>query len=200
MAGDSLRRVDWKASAATGRLQVKMFEPSIALETLLCLNLNEDEYTFRQRIDSMELAIVITASLAGWITQKRQTVGLLVNGLDLPSGQPPRPLPARKGNAHLTRLLETLARSGPIRQSPFLPLLQRQRAQLPWGTSLIVITGEINTDLLHELHQTRRAGQEVLLIQAGAVTYSRQTQALAELYGIPLLSIQTEQDLDRWKK
>jgi uncharacterized protein (DUF58 family) len=38
VAGDSLRRVDWKASATVGRLQVKQFEPSIALETAIFLN------------------------------------------------------------------------------------------------------------------------------------------------------------------
>lgn len=200
LAGDSLRRVDWKATAATGQMQVKMFEPSIALETLLCLNLNEDDYPFRQRIDSMELAIVIAASLAAWVAHKRQTFGLLLNGLDLPTGEPPRPLPPRKGGAHLIRLLETLARAGATRQSPFLPMLQRQRSHLPWGTSLIVITGQVDEVLLAELYQSRKAGQEVLLIQAGAVTYSRETQTLAGLYGIPLVAIQNERGLDIWKK
>ncbi len=200
VAGDSLRRVDWKATAATGRMQVKMFEPSMALETILCLNLNEDDYPFRQRIDSMELAIVIAASLAAWISEKRQAFGLLLNGLDLPGGETPRSLPPRKGGAHLIRLLEILARAGATRESPFLPLLQRQRAQLPWGTTLIVITGQVDEALLTELYQSRKAGQEVLLIQAGAVTYSRETQTLAGLYGIPLVSIQNERGLDIWKK
>lgn len=200
VVGDSLRRVDWKATAATGQMQVKMFEPSIALETLLCLNLNEDDYPFRQRIDSMELAIVLAASIAAWAAQKRQTFGLLVNGLDLPSGQPPLFLPPRKGSAHLMRLLETLARAGAVRQTPFLPVLQRQRAQLPWGTTLIVITGQVDQALLSELHQSRKAGQEVLLLQAGAVTYKREIQTLAGLYGIPLVCIQNERGLDTWKK
>jgi uncharacterized protein (DUF58 family) len=31
VAGDSLRRIDWKSSASSGRLQVKLFEPSIEL-------------------------------------------------------------------------------------------------------------------------------------------------------------------------
>jgi len=35
ISGDSMRRVDWKSSASSGRLQVKMFEPSIALETAI---------------------------------------------------------------------------------------------------------------------------------------------------------------------
>ena len=82
VAGDSLRRVDWKATATTGRLQVKQFEPSIALETAIFLNLNADEYAQRTRLDATELAIVIAASLANWIVGQRQSVGLCVNGVD----------------------------------------------------------------------------------------------------------------------
>ena len=39
VSGDSLRRVDWKSTASTGHLQVKLFEPSIALETVIFLDL-----------------------------------------------------------------------------------------------------------------------------------------------------------------
>jgi uncharacterized protein (DUF58 family) len=107
VAGDSLRRVDWKATASLGRLQVKQFEPSIALETAIFLNLNADEYAQRTRLDATELAIVIAASLANWIIGQRQSAGLSVNGAD-PIGPEERPqmLPPRKGRAHLTRMLE----------------------------------------------------------------------------------------------
>ncbi|MGE5775873.1 MAG: DUF58 domain-containing protein, partial [Chloroflexota bacterium] len=74
--GDSLRRIDWKSSASAGRLQVKLFEPSIALETFVVLNLNADDYYYRSLIDSTELAIVIAASVANWIAGKKQTVGM----------------------------------------------------------------------------------------------------------------------------
>src|SRR5450759_497525 len=70
-AGDSLRRIDWKASASVGRLQVKQFEPSIALETVLFLNLNPEEYQLKTRFIATETAISIAASLANWIIGKK---------------------------------------------------------------------------------------------------------------------------------
>jgi uncharacterized protein (DUF58 family) len=200
VAGDSLRRVDWKSTAATGRMQVKMFEPSIALETQIFLNLNEDDYHYRYRIDSTELAIVVAASVASWIARKRQTFGLVVNGKDPLSAEMPRPLPSRKGQTHLMRLLETLARAEMTHEMPFVPLLQRQRYQLSWGTTLIVITGEVSEALLTELYQARKAGQDVLLIQCGTVSYSPEINTRARLYGIPLVAIQNEHGLDIWKK
>ena len=73
MVGDSLRRVDWKATAVSGRLQVKQFEPSIASDTMIFLNLYSSDYEARYRIDSIEFAIVVAASLASWI--EKETIG-----------------------------------------------------------------------------------------------------------------------------
>ncbi|MCJ7702844.1 MAG: DUF58 domain-containing protein, partial [Anaerolineales bacterium] len=111
IAGDSLRRVDWKSTAVTGRMQVKLFEPSIALETVIFLNLNSADYHFRTRIASTELAIVLAASIANWVVEKKQTAGLYVHGKD-PLGEDglARFIPARSGRGHLMRILEVLAR------------------------------------------------------------------------------------------
>ena len=81
-SGDSLRTIDWKASASAGQLQVRLFEPSIALETCIMLNLNAEDYYYRSRLDASELAIVVAASIANWIVNKKQMAGLLVNGHD----------------------------------------------------------------------------------------------------------------------
>ena len=201
VAGDSLRRVDWKSSATTGRLQVKLFEPSIALETLICLNLNEDDYYYRRRIDSTELAIVIAASIANWIVEKRQTVGLMVNGRDplTLDGEPPY-LPPRKGKSHLMRVLEVMARIDTTKASPLIEKIRRQRHFLAWGTTLIVVTGGADDDLLNELYQANRSGKNAILVLAGPVAYARDIKNRASYYGIQMVSILNERGLDIWRK
>lgn len=200
-AGDSLRRVDWKSTAATGRLQIKVFEPSIALETFIFLDLNNDDYQLRSRIDASELAIVIAASLAAWITEKHQAVGLRVNGKDpLSNTGLPAALPLNKGQANLMRILETLARVELIEASPLTELIQQQRYRLPWGTTLIVISGQASQSLLDELYQARRAGQDTLLILAGPGGYDPELTRRAAQYGIPLICIANERDLDIWRR
>lgn len=200
-SGDSLRRIDWKSTAASGRLQVKLFEPSIALETFVILNLNADDYYYRSRIDSSELAIVIAASLSNWIVAQKQMVGLLVNGHDpLTSDGAPQPIPPRKGKRHMMRLLETLARVELIDNSPLVPLIQEQRYLLPWGTTLIVITGEANDALLDELYQARRAGQNAIVILAGGGASEEAMRQRAKTFGIPLYSMATERDLNIWTR
>ena len=167
-SGDSLRRIDWKSSASTGRLQVKLFEPSIALETFVVLNLDAQDYYYRSRIDSTELAIVIGASIINWIIGRKQLVGMMVNGRDpMRADDRPQTILPQKGKRHLMRLLETLARVETIDNSAFVPLLEQQRYQLPWGTTLIVITGGASNELLDELYQARRGGQNAILILSG---------------------------------
>ncbi len=200
--GDSLRRVDWKASASSGRLQVKIFEPSIALETLIFLDLNNENYNYRHRSEATELAIVIAASLAAWVVGKRQSVGLNINGQDpLAENGIPQYVPPRKGQAQLMRMLEVLARIQAKTQQSLVNVVRQQRHHLAWGTTLMVITGLVNDDLLGELHQARRAGQNVALILAGPADYetSQNTLRRAAHFGIPLISIHDENGLDVWR-
>jgi uncharacterized protein (DUF58 family) len=198
-AGDSLRRIDWKASASTGQLQVKLFEPSIALETCILLNLNAEDYYYRSRVDTTELAIVIAASISNWIVSKKQMVGLLVNGQDpLTADRKPQFVPPRKGKRHLMRLLETLARAELAEASDFVPLIQRQRYQLAWGTTLIVITGGAGEAVLDELYQARRWGQNAILILVNRDISDEAIRHRAKILGIPVFSIASERDLSLW--
>lgn len=198
-SGDSLRRIDWKSSAASGRLQVKLFEPSIALETFIVLNLNAEDYYYRSRVDSTELAIVIAASISNWIVGKKQLVGMMVNGRDpLTVDGKPQSIPPRKGKRHLMRLLETLARVDIAENSALVPLIQRERYQLAWGTTLIVITGTASDEFLDELYQARRWGQNAVLILAGRNTSDEAIRRRAKTFGIPVFPIATESDLKIW--
>ncbi len=200
-AGDSLRRIDWKSTAAVGRLQTKLFEPSIALETVLFLNLNSDEYHYKFRYDASELAIVVAASLANWIVGKKQSVGLVVNGSDpFAVDERPQSFPARKGRIHLMRLLETLARVRLTATHPVAQVLRQKRVEFGWGTTVIMLTGQAGEDLFDEFFQMRRSGLNVVLILCGDVVGLQETKARARQFEIPFFHIQDEIDLDVWRK
>ncbi len=201
IAGDSLRRVDWKSTALTGRMQVKVFEPSIALETVIFLNLNADDYLLRNRIGATELAIVIAASIANWVVSKQQTVGLHLHGGDpLSLDGDPQFIPARSGRGHLMRILDVLARAQMEERPHFAEAIRNRRVYLPWGTTLTVITGVVDDVLLDELYQARRAGLNANLIMAGAVPAAREVAHQARFYGIPVVNIAQERDMDIWRQ
>jgi uncharacterized protein (DUF58 family) len=201
VSGDSLRRIDWKASASSGRLQVKIFEPSIALETFIVLNLNAEDYYYRTRIDSVELAIVIAASVSNWIISKKQMVGMMVNGRDaLAEDGRPQTISPHKGKRHLMHLLETLARAEMVEQPALVPLLQQQRYRLTWGTTLIVITGSLSNELLDELYQARRNGKNPFVIVAGTDVSAEEIYKRAKILELPVYNIATERDLKIWMR
>src|SRR5205814_6712043 len=79
--GDSVRRVHWKATARTGTVQVKTYDPSATLRVMLFLNVDTMPMAwFGIRVDLLELAICATASVAAHLTHERYQVGLVANG------------------------------------------------------------------------------------------------------------------------
>lgn len=201
MTGDSLRRIDWKSTASVGRMQTKIFEPSIALETVLFLNLNSEEYHYKFRYDATELAIVVSASLANWIISQRQASGLVVNGVDpFAKGAFPQTFPPRRGRGHLTRMLELLARVQMDSTRPIAEVLHHKRTDFGWGTTIIVLTGQADRNLFEEFFPMRRSGLNIVLILCGDVVGLQEITARAEQFKIPFFHIRDEKDLDIWRK
>ena len=62
--GDSPRKIHWTASASAGQLLVKNYQPAIARETLIALDLDYASYPMRHRYSAIEMAITTAASIA----------------------------------------------------------------------------------------------------------------------------------------
>jgi len=81
-SGDPIRHINWKVSAHSDDLLVRTFEPVKSLESLLLLNLNQNDYSWQNRYEGPEWAIVVAASIAAHLNNLRQSVGLTTNGYD----------------------------------------------------------------------------------------------------------------------
>lgn len=198
--GDSLRRIDWKASAASPHLQVKMFESSISLEVALFLSLSNADYPTKFRFDAIELGVVVAASLSAWLISRKQSVGLFPSAVD-PVSQTGSafPVPVRNGKAHLIRVLDTLARIQSGDLLPLSALLQEFRPRLNWGTSVILITGHADDALYLELSRCQRSGLSPMLVLCGWHVELPLHRQRCQSLGIPLVSFQREEDLRVWQ-
>jgi uncharacterized protein (DUF58 family) len=197
--GDSMRRIDWKATASAGKLQVKNFEPTISLETALFLNLNQDEFVTHERIDAMEFAIVAAASIANWVIQKKQSVGLYTNGIDqFNESDDPTIITPHKGRQHLMHVLESLARIKTTHDKPFLPFLKSKWRHLVWGTTLVIITGKMEQSIFEELTLAKKGGINPVIILCGNIADVQKIKAQSKQIGIPLVQIYNENDLMTW--
>ncbi len=208
--GDSLRRMDWKTSARFGSLQVRCFEPAIALETAIFLNLDGSDYVATERSVAAEFAIVIAASISAHIVEKRQAIGLVTNGRDpfreaaleaSPWAAAPT-LPLRKGREHLMDTLELLARIQVAPEGeavPFLDLINRNSMGLPWGTTAVVVTSRDVEGLLPTLLALRRRGMVVILVTTCLEPGFALTARRAAVIGIRAFEVGSEKAMDVWR-
>ena len=195
--GDSPRRVHWTASASAGSLLVKQFKPTVARETMICLNLHQEDYSLRYRYHATELAITTAASITNHVIhQDGLPVGLMTDAFDpvqekvIRFGRPPR-----SEQSHLMSMLEVLARVQPTAEGSFVDMLQHLGTQLAWGSTLIVITGKKTVELLETLIFLRKSGFAIalLVVQMGSLR-----EGLPIPKGIKAYQIWEEEDLDLW--
>ncbi|MCL4466537.1 MAG: DUF58 domain-containing protein [Chloroflexi bacterium] len=167
--GDSLRRVDWKATARTQRLQVRLHEPTTTYRLVIFLNLNTFGgywWWLGYDRDLLELSISVAASVANWATEQGYQVGLLANGNARRSDQTVKVVPSRDPN-QLTHILEALAKVLPFATMPLEGLLRLESNELPYGATLVVVTAVLNEEITHELLALKAAGHRIALLLVG---------------------------------
>ena len=199
-SGDSIRRIHWTATAATGTLQVKRFEPAISIESQIVLNLNREEYTLRRAATATELGIVTAASIAHYLAEKRQAVGLSCNGIDpLAETSQTIALSPRKGRGQLMHLLGVLARVQTSKGRPFADLLRETGLQLTWGGTGIIISAHADEALFDSMLLLRRSGFHLVLILLDPKEPFRGIRERAHQVGIRAYQVWEERDLDVWR-
>jgi uncharacterized protein (DUF58 family) len=231
-AGDPPHDIHWRASAATGALQVKQYQPATTVQTVIVLDLHRPSYRAADALAATELAVSVAATVASRLIEARQEVGLVTNGHlpllpeqdleaemtgrllvemrafseaatapdgaggeDAPAASP-APIGPAKGGAHLMRILELLARITPQEQGePLLGMLVRRSLALPWGSTVVVVTGSLADELLVTLHRLREAGLLVVLFLVERRSDGPQIAARARALGVMLRLVWQDLDL-----
>jgi uncharacterized protein (DUF58 family) len=169
--GDSMRRIDWKATARAGSLQSRVYEPASSRHLLICLNTQTMVPAWAgYHHDILERAITIAASLARQSYGERTTVGLIANSSVLDADRPIRIPPGRRPEQFI-RILEALAMVTPFVLEPLSALLQHEARRMPAGTTLVAVTGLMTDDLAAALLSIHARGQSVIVLSASGETW-----------------------------
>jgi uncharacterized protein (DUF58 family) len=199
--GDNPRHIHWPATATSGQLLVKQFQPAIARDNIIFLNMDREDYAEYGYPDpAIELAITVAASLANHMLGfEKLPVGLATRAFD-PLSQEPQSfhLPPRKGRDQLTQILEVLARIQTAESTQFLDRLRRAAVHLSWGTTIIVITGGESVEMMKTLFLLKQSGFRPSLV---VVQPPRRLQRRAERIqnlDIPFYRIQREKEIEIW--
>ncbi len=197
---DSLRQIHWKSSARMDQLQTKRFQPALALHTLIVLDLNLEAYNLWSRATAGEMGIVVAASFAAHLIERRHQVGLAFLGADQVNGATGfQAIRLAHGREHLMRLLEALARAEMGSTSPLPGLLSTASAGLGWGSTVIVIVPGNEPALLEALLQMRRRGLHPVVIATDPrIPFTGFRDELKQV-GIPAVAVTQDSDLDFWR-
>lgn len=197
--GDSLRRIHWSASARAQHLVVKQYQPAIARETVVFLDLNSTNYELRRRFAATEMAITVAASIASHvITREGLPIGLVTEASDPLTGERVLfDIPPRSERAHLvSNILEVLARVQTVSEGDFPGTLQRHSAKLSWGATVVAITGQGDESLLRTLLHMQRSGFVVSLLIVREGVLSGEQQELSSIARVPARTVWDDEDLE----
>jgi uncharacterized protein (DUF58 family) len=196
--GDSLRRVHWRATAHTGKLQSKLFELTAQPDVTIVLNLNRADYPTspHEATDSAELAITTAASIAQHLLTGEQRLGLLVLGRDpaAAGSSDPRVVKSERGRGQLASILSLLGRVELGASERLCDLLEREKERFVWGTMVVVITPKVDREAVLALLGLRTAGfgLELILAARHGAAPSRSEMGMI---GLSAARVQSEEDI-----
>ncbi len=104
-------------------------------------------------------------------------------------------VPAARGNTQLLHILETLAALEPTETITLLDLLNHHTHGLGWGTTIVVISGNITEALTAKLIAIQHAGYRVLYITIGGRHASARLGGTLSTDAIPVFRIRNEEQL-----
>lgn len=189
--GDPLNRVHWPATARTGVLHSKVYEPSSIAGASILLDFHEAGYPDFQEPWRSELAVTTAASLAHTLYQLGHQAGLVSNGRDAAdrirtegwahdyrtraaalagaAGEEsnrlqPLVVPARRGVEQFQRILETLARVELNDGLAVAGLIEEAGSRLPRNATVVAILGAVSAETALALGSLRRHGYAVTAV------------------------------------
>lgn len=161
---DSFRRIHWPATARTGDLQVKVYQPTSAQQMVVCLNV----ITFPRHWEGvypplLERLVSVAAAIVYQGVQLGYQVGLISNGCLAYSDRPFR-VPPNRSPEQLANLLQALAAVTPMVTTSFEEFIVQEMPKVHYGASLIVVTAITSPELSESLVKLKRHGRRVTLL------------------------------------
>ncbi|MBI2565755.1 MAG: DUF58 domain-containing protein [Candidatus Schekmanbacteria bacterium] len=104
VAGDEIRKIDWKASARRNRPQLRQYQAERAAELMIALDCGRLMGNLIDGVSKLDLAMTPVLDLAAVALRRHERVGLLVF-----DSRPRVYLPPRGGVAHLHEIVVALA-------------------------------------------------------------------------------------------
>ncbi len=161
---DSFRTIHWNATARTGELQSKIFQPVLSKVMVIVLNISTTAKPWLGTShDLIERLIQVAATLAYQNFQRGYSVGIISNGCLAHADHPFMIMPG-KSREHLGLLLESLAAVTPYITTPFEEYFSQSIPRIPYGSTIVVETGLITPLLLETIVRLKSHRNQIALV------------------------------------
>jgi uncharacterized protein (DUF58 family) len=189
-AGDSPRRLHWKATARAPdqQLQVKLLEPTTTYRLLVVLNVSTSAHNWAWHgydPELLEAAITTAASVANWAVEQGYQIGLSANARAYRSRAALR-LPPSRDPRQLMHVLEALATVVPMPTMAPEDLLAMESHDLAFGTTVAMVSTVVEDELLQQLQRLRRAGHRPAVFLVGS------NKRFESVQGVPVHHVRVE--------
>lgn len=167
---DEFRRIHWPATARTGELQVKVFQPVDSKVMVVCVNIATSVQPWLGINQPLsEHIIKMAGTLCYQNIQNGYAVGLISNSCLAHSDQTFIIQPSHSPH-QLALLLESLARMTMFITTPFETFLSRTLPRLPFGASLVIVSALATDRLCETLIRIKRYRSNTTLISLDPTT------------------------------
>ena len=189
--GDPMRSIHWRATARTGQLQSKQYQPTSVAGATLVLDMHRESNPDRHEPMRTDLAITAAASISHTLMLMQQQLGLVSNGRDAAdrmaeeslksfetrdgaqrgaamknSSNRLRPVIVTQGRGaeQFSQILRTLARLERTDGLKLPDLILESQDRLPRDATILVILQEVDEPAALSLGMLRRQGYSVATI------------------------------------
>ena len=170
VAGDDMKRINWKASAKTDKLFTMEFDSTLYFPVMVVLNLCRHDYPMRRRESLIERAAEVAASIPFFYAKLKQEIGFVSTGRLLgDTGYTTAPIKA--GYGHAQRILELIAKLSAVDgHADFNEMLYETGVSIPMGTKVIVVSPPFKQPQADVLIAAKRKGINLLALQIESQT------------------------------
>jgi uncharacterized protein (DUF58 family) len=158
VAGDDIRRVDWRLYARTDRYYVKQYEADTNANLAILLDVSKSMGFASGEVSKLQYASFLAASLAYLSHRQRDRVGIVTFDEDVVTRVPP-------SAKHFNVLLHTLDRSRPERPGRLLAMLTRLAEHFRRRSIVVLLSDlyENPSDLADALKPYQALGNDLIV-------------------------------------
>ena len=214
--GDPLSRIHWPTTARRDRWMVKEFEQDPQSDVWILLDAHDEAHIdseegviqdldqmhlwwlhrteYKLPKDTFEYAASIAGSIARYFSRSGQVVGFAC------AGNRRIVLSSERGERQLNKILETLALLQPDGRMPLASLIEIQAANIPRGSTVIIITSSVHKSVISGISSLirRRLNPIVVLIDPASFGKYYGVETIVggfQSWKIPYVIVQYGQDI-----